>query len=186
MTYLILGIVIFFGVHLVPIFELKNVVINRYGKKPYMAVFALISALGLGLMIYGKCQAEFTTIWQPMAWAHWVPVIVMWPISILFIWAEIPCSMKIKLRHPMLLGIVFMCISHLFANGDLASILLFASFGIYAIFTMLRQGFEKQESTIASSTPVMNLLGIIVGTLVYMLVFTYHQQITGMPIPAVF
>lgn len=186
MTYLMVGIVIFFGVHLVPIFSLKNTLVKRYGQKPYMGAFALISAVGLGLMIYGKGQADFISIWQPLAWAHWIPVVVMWPISILFIWAEIPCSMKITLRHPMLLGIAFMCISHLFANGDLASILLFASFGIYAIFTMVRQGFEKQTSQIASSTPALNILGVIVGTLLYVLVFTYHQQITGMPIPVVF
>ena len=186
MELLIIGIILFFGIHLVPIFKCKQTLIDRLGKKPYMAVFSLISALGLGLMIYGKSQAEFIAIWQPLAWSHWVPVFVMWPTAIILIWAELPCSMKITLRHPMLLGITLFAASHLFANGDLATILLIGSFGIYAIATMLRLGFAKQDSAIPESTPVWNVIGITGGTLAYILVYTFHQQMTGMPIPVSF
>ena len=183
MEFLVIGMVIFFGIHLMPIFELKNRLIQRYGKKPYMGVFAIISALGLGLMIYGKSTADFISIWQPIAGAHWFPVILMWPALVLLVWAEIPCSMKTTLRHPMLLGVLLFSIGHLFANGDLASILLIGSFGLYAALTMLRLGFKKKESKIASSTPGWNLLGLTIGTLAYGLTFAFHQQITGMVIP---
>lgn len=183
MVFLIAGITLFFGIHLVPIFQLKQNLIQRVGKNPYKGIFSLISALGLGLIIYGKAHAEFIAIWQPMPWAHWVPIIVMWPALIILVWAEIPCSMKITLRHPMLLGILLFCISHLFANGDLATILLIGSFAVYAALTMLRQGFNKKESNIPNSTPKWNLLGLVIGTLAYGLIFTFHQNITGMAIP---
>lgn len=186
MELLITGMIIFFGVHLIPVFKCKQSIINRLGKKPYMGIFALISALGLGLMIYGKGQAEFIPLWQPLAWNHWVPIIVMWPTAVIFVWAEIPCSMKTRLRHPMLLGIVLFTASHLFANGDLATVLLFASFGIYAIFTMLRLGFAKPQNNLPDSTPGWNVIGILGGTLAYILVFTFHQNISGMPIPVGF
>ena len=183
MEFLIIGIVLFFGIHLIPIFELKQKLINRFGKKPYMAIFALVSALGLGLMIYGKATAEFIALWQPIAGAHWVPVILMWPAIIISIWAEIPCSMKITLRHPMLIGILIFTSTHLIANGDLATVLLFGSFACYSIFTMFRQGFKKSESEIPNNTPGWNLFGVILGTVIYGLVFTFHQQFTGMVIP---
>lgn len=183
MTFLIIGIIIFFGMHLVPVFELKNKIINRIGDLPYKGIFSVISGLGLGLMIYGKGDAEFITVWQPIAGAHWLPMILMWPASVLIVWAQIPCSMKISLRHPMLLGVLLFSISHLFANGDLATIMLIGSFGLYAILTMLRLGFQKSESAIPSSTPKWNLFGLLLGTLIYGLVFIFHQQITGTIIP---
>lgn len=183
MEFLIAGIIIFFAIHLVPIFQLKEKLVQGLGEKPYMGIFSLIAALGLGLMIYGKGSAEFISIWQPLPWAHWVPIIAMWPALVLLVWAEIPCSMKITLRHPMLLGILLFCISHLFANGDLATILLIGSFGIYAALTMLRLGFKKKESNIPASTPKWNAFGFIVGTLLYGVIFHFHQSITGMAIP---
>lgn len=183
MELLIAGIIIFFTIHLVPIFQLKDKLVQGLGEKPYMGVFSLIAALGLGLMIYGKGHAEFIPVWQPLPWAHWVPIIAMWPALVLLVWAEIPCSMKITLRHPMLLGVLLFCISHLFANGDLATILLIGSFAMYASLTMLRQGFKKKESNIPNSTPRWNLLGLVIGTLAYGLMFTFHQNITGMAIP---
>jgi len=51
---------------------------------------------------------------------------------------------------------------------------------------MLRLGFAKQDSAIPESTPVWNVIGIIGGTLAYILVYTFHQQMTGMPIPVSF
>ena len=183
MEFLITGMIIFFGIHLLPVLPLKNTLIQRFGKKPYMGMFALIAALGLGLMIYGKSTAGFIAVWQPLAGAHWLPVILMWPAFILLAWAEIPCSMKSTLRHPMLLGVLLFSIGHLFANGDLASILLIGSFGFYALLTMLRLGFNKPNSTAENSTPGWNILGIVIGTLAYGLAFAFHQQIIGMPIP---
>jgi len=183
MEFLIAGIIIFFAIHLVPIFKLKEKLVQGLGEKPYMGIFSLIAALGLGLMIYGKGNAEFIPIWQPLPWAHWVPIIAMWPALVLLVWAEIPCSMKITLRHPMLLGILLFCISHLLANGDLATILLIGSFAMYASLTMLRLGFKKKESNIPASTPKWNAFGFIVGTLLYGVIFHFHQSITGMAIP---
>ena len=155
-----------------------------------MALFALISALGLGLMIYGKGHADFIAVWQPMNGAHWIPVIIMWPVSMLFVWAEIPCRMRIILRHPMLIGVALFSVSHLFANGDLATILLMGSFGVYALFTMMRLGFRKEDNH--NTKPIQDrslgwdVFGVIIGTLAYILVFTFHEQITRMPIPVSF
>lgn len=188
MEFLIIGIILFFGIHLVPIFRIKQKLVQRFGENPYKGIFSLISATGLGLMIYGKASAEFIMVWQPVPGAHWVPIVVMWPALVILVWAEIPGSMKIALRHPMLIGILLFCISHLFANGDLATVLLFGSFAVYSVLTMLRQGFKKKENQIpnntpTNSTPKWNLAGLVIGTLVYGLIFTFHQSITGMAIP---
>ena len=183
MKFLITGMIIFYGIHLVPVFELKNTLVNKLGKMPYMGLFSLVAGLGLGLIIYGKGSADFIPLWQPIPGAHWAPVILMWPTLILLAWAELPCSIKSTLRHPMLLGILLFSVSHLFANGDLASVLLIGSFGLYAMLTMYRLGFQRDKTATKTSTPGWNLLGVAVGTLAYGLIFFFHQQITGMAIP---
>lgn len=183
MEWLILGITLFFGIHLLPLFNAKQILLQQMGKAGYMIGFSLISALGLGLMIYGKANADFIPIWQPIAGAHWVPIICMWPAAVLFIWAEMPCSMRSKLKHPMLLGITLFASSHLVANGDLATVLLFMPFALYAIFIMFQQGFKKTDEHANQHTPALNIFGILLGTAIYALVFTFHQHITGMVIP---
>jgi uncharacterized membrane protein len=183
MTLLIAGLIIFYGMHVVPALTLKEHLIKKIGKQPYMGLFSLVSAAGLGLMIYGKSQADFIPMWQPFTGAHWVPIVLMWPALILIVWAQLPCSMKTTLRHPMLMGILLFSTAHLFANGDLATILLLGSFGLYSLVTLIRLRKKNETTANTQKTLWMNLLGVVIGTLVYILVFIFHQHITGMVIP---
>mgnify|MGYP000334571140 CR=1 FL=1 len=183
MEFLITGLIIFYGMHVVPALTLKEKLTKKIGMQPYMALFSLVSALGLGLMIYGKSYADFIPIWQPLPGAHWVPMILMWPALILIIWAQIPCSMKTTLRHPMLLGVLLFSVAHLFANGDLATILLLGSFGLYSLLTIIRLNANNKIPSQIDKTHGWNALGVVLGTLAYALIFVFHQQITGMAIP---
>ncbi len=185
MNMLIAGMAIFYGMHLVPSLPLKIQLQNTLGKLPYMGLFSLVSALGLGLMIVGKGAAEFIPLWEPMSGAHWVPRVLMLPALILICWAYLPCSMKTRLGHPMLQGIALFSIAHLFANGDLASVLLIGSFGLYSILTIIRlnRNSDSKTSKVVDKTPAWNALGIVMGIMAYALAAVYHQQITGMPIP---
>ena len=182
MWVLILGICIFYGVHLVPSLKLKSRLITRLGKQPYMGVFSLLAGLGLGLMIYGKSLAGFTPVWQPVSWAHWLPIILMWPAFILLSWAYLPCNMKTKLRHPMLLGILLFAISHLVANGDLATILLIGSFGVFALLNIIMVNRRATQAVTKPKAVGWDVLGIIMGTVAYALVFMFHQVMIGVAI----
>lgn len=187
MTMLMVGIIIFFGVHLIPILTLKERLINKWGKLPYIGLFSVMAGIGLALLIYGKGYAPFVEIWQPMIGSHWVPVILMLPASILISWAHVPSNMKDKLQHPMLMGVTLFSVAHLFANGDLASILLFGSFLIYSVLTMFR--LSKKLNSIDAKPKSTNFkmnrwdsMAMVAGSLVYVLVFLYHIKITGVAI----
>jgi len=182
MWALILGIVIFYGVHAVPSLNLKARLVAKWGEQPYMGAFSLVAALGLGLMIYGKSIAAFTQVWQPIDGAHWLPIVLMWPASILIAWAYLPCNMKIKLRHPMLLGILLFSVSHLVANGDLATILLVGSFGVFAVVNMLVVNRRNNRPEAKPKAMGWDLLGVVIGTVVYALVFNFHHIIVGVPV----
>ena len=62
MNVLILGIVVFFGVHLVPISPLKKIIINRFGENKYRGLFSLIALAGLLIIIYGFSRADFYSV----------------------------------------------------------------------------------------------------------------------------
>ena len=51
MFVLIIGIVIFFGVHLIPLTSAKVNLVERMGEKKYQGVFSIFSLIGLIVMI---------------------------------------------------------------------------------------------------------------------------------------
>ena len=53
MFVLIIGIVVFFGVHLIPLTSAKFNLVERMGEKKYQGVFSIFSLIGLIVMIYG-------------------------------------------------------------------------------------------------------------------------------------
>ena len=52
MNLLILGIIIFFSVHLVPIFPLRNILINRLGENKYKGLYSLIALVVYFIVVY--------------------------------------------------------------------------------------------------------------------------------------
>ena len=84
MNLLILGIIIFFSIHLVPISPLKNILINRLGENKYKGLFSLIALIGLLIIIYGFNRADFYPIWNPLPYSKEIALALM-PISIILL-----------------------------------------------------------------------------------------------------
>ena len=53
MIVLIIGLVIFFCMHLVPVTGVKSLLIERVGEKKYQGIFSIISLVGFIIIIYG-------------------------------------------------------------------------------------------------------------------------------------
>jgi uncharacterized membrane protein len=141
--------VIFFSVHLVPTFVgLRRGLVGWKGESVYLICYSLAAALGLALVIIGKATAAFVPIWDPPKWMSHLTMTAMLPAVILLAAAYIPNNLKLYIRHPFLWGITLWALSHLVANGDLGSLILFGGFAAYAIFDMWsanRRGAEKSD-----------------------------------------
>jgi uncharacterized membrane protein len=134
MTLLLLGIVVFLGVHLVPALpELREQLIARFGRNLYRGLFSLVSALGFVLIVWGFARAPFLQVWSPPSWTRYVAMILMLPVFVLLIAAYLPGKIKETVKHPFLVAIKTWALAHLIANGDLASMILFGSFLAYAV-----------------------------------------------------
>jgi uncharacterized membrane protein len=134
MVLLVIGLAIFFLVHAVPTRpDLRRGLVGRLGEGAYKAAFSIVSVIGLTLVVigYGRTQGvagQNPEIWSPPVWTRHLALILMIPAMILLVATYVPSRIRLATRHPMLTAIKLWAGSHLLANGDLASILLFGSF----------------------------------------------------------
>ena len=157
MTYLILGIIIFIGIHLFPSFtSLRERILDTFGQAFYTGAFSVIALVGIVLIVTGKYTTAPIDIWDPPFLATLVAVIVMPVVFVLLVSAYLPTNIKLRVRHPMLLGVMFWSIAHLTINGDLGSIILFGSFGLYSLFGIWSANRRAPETHRKRTQPSKN------------------------------
>ena len=138
MGFLVLGLAIFLAAHSVRIFagDWRAAQIARLGEKRWKGVYSLVSAIGLGLIVwgYGQARADTLMLWAPpTALRHLAAGLVM-PAFILLVAAYLPGTrIKAKVGHPMVAGVKLWALAHLMANGSLADLTLFGAFLVWAI-----------------------------------------------------
>lgn len=192
MTQLILGLIVFFGVHSLPIRSgLKERIIERIGPLGYRGVFSLVSLVGLYLIIVGYGQArleDVPVLYDPPDWTRHLVMLFMIPVFILLIAAYVQGRIKRKARHPMLVAIKLWAFSHLLVRGDLASVLLFGSFLVWAVVDRISLKHRHNEGGanafhLDESRPYLEVLVILAGLLAYgLFVWKGHELVIGYPL----
>ncbi len=180
MTLLIIGTALFFGVHLLPSITLKTVLVNQLGVIKYKLLFSVCSLAGLGMMIYGFKLSPFVPLWDPLPWGRAVAVLLMPVAVILLCAADMPNNIKRIVRHPMLLGLMFWAGSHLMANGDLASTIIFLSFALFAVLDWILVTVAGRYQAKAPVSVRWDITVVVVGILLYCLLYYFHGSFTGM------
>jgi len=184
MALLIIGIVVFLGVHSVPAFpHVREALIGRFGEVGYKIVFAVFSIVGFVLLVWGFAEAPFIQLWSPPAWTRWVAIILMLPAFIFLVAAYVPGGIKAKLKHPFLVAIKTWALAHLISNGDLAGLILFGSFLAYAVFDRIslkgRQPTELIESG-AQGGARNDVIAVVVGGVFYVVFLIWlHPLLIG-------
>ena len=185
MLVLILGLIIFLGIHSVRIFgeSWRRDAVARMGDGPWKGLYSLVSLLGLVLIIwgYGLARQDPIVLWSPPIWTQHVAVTLNLIAAVLFTAFLLPAGrIKGRLGHPMLLSVKVWAFAHLLANGTLADLLLFGSFLVWAIadFAANRRR-DRANGTVRRPGPVRNdILVLVVGVLVWTaLVWRVHYWI---------
>jgi uncharacterized membrane protein len=185
---LILGLVVFLAGHLfVTRRDARAALIARLGIHAYRGLLALVSIIGLALIIYGYGQYrahDLIQVWSPPAFMRHITVGLMLFAAIFFTAAFIPSHIKTKLKHPMLAGVKTWALAHLLSNGDLGSILLFGAFlawGVYARIAAKRRGDAGTTSAPAGWTN--DIIVVVVGIVIYFaLGYAFHPMVLGVPV----
>ena len=186
---MILGLVLFLGVHtLTTQRELRARVIASSGESGYKLGYALVSILGLVLIVWGFAHYRATGMWEvwtpPKLLKH-VTVALMLPAVILVVASYIRGRIYTALKHPMLAGVKLWAAAHLIANGDLGSIVLFGSFLGWAVFDRisLKRRNDAGAPPIPVGGPGNDLIAVAVGLVAYLaLAFVFHPVVIGVPV----
>ncbi len=138
MTQLILGLILFLGAHSVRMVAdgWRTRCIEAWGEKAFKGVYALVALLGFYLLVvgYGEARLETVALWNPPRFTKHISILLMLSSSILLMAAYIPCNhFKMRMGHPMVLSVKVWALSHLLANGNLADVVLFGAFLIWAV-----------------------------------------------------
>lgn len=170
MLALILGLVLFLGIHSTRLFaaDWRVAQIDRRGLLAWKGFYAVVSLVGLLLIIWGYGQARLspTWLWLSPMWTRHLAALLTVPAFILLAATYIPGThIKARVGHPMLLGVKFWAIAHLIANGTLADLLLFGGFLAWAValYVVLRRRDRLAGVRYPAVGFSRDLIAIVVG-----------------------
>jgi uncharacterized membrane protein len=170
MAVLVLGLVLFLGVHSTRIFAdgWRTGMIARLGPLPWKGLFAAASLIGFIVMVWGFRMARQDTLvlWTSPAWMKHVTAVLMMVSMILFVSAYIPRnSFKARLHHPMVLSVKVWALAHLLAVGVAADVVLFGALLVWAVlsFRAARQRDRANNTVYPPGNAVGTTIAIAVG-----------------------
>ena len=183
MTILILGLVIFLGIHSVRILAgpFRDAQVAASPKR-WKGLYSLVSGLGFVLIILGWIQFRPSApqLYDPPAWGRHATMGLVWLAFVLLAGSNGPVGrIKATVRHPMLLGVIFWSAGHLLANGDQASAILFGSFLVWAIID-LASALGRKEPAPVVTKPIADVIMVAAGTALYLVfMFFLHRVLFG-------
>ncbi len=138
MTVLILGLVLFLGVHSVRIVAdgWRTRVIAARGEATWKGLYSVLALAGFVLIVwgYGLARQQPVVLWNPPVATRHLASLLTLAAFVLITAAYVPANgIKARLRHPMMLGTKLWALAHLLANGNLADVLLFGGFLVWAV-----------------------------------------------------
>jgi uncharacterized membrane protein len=188
MTYLIIGLALFLGVHSVGIFApaWRDATVARLGDVTWKALIALASVIGFVLLVhgYGLARLDPQVLYAPPLWMRHVAALLMLPVFPLLLATYLPGRIKTAVKHPMLTATKAWALSHLLVNGTVADVILFGGFLAWAVADRIAAGKRQTpRRTIASPPSRWNdLIAVVGGLALYALFVAWaHQFLIGVP-----
>jgi uncharacterized membrane protein len=175
MAYLVLGLLVFLGVHSLQIFapQWRLRTMAQYGEGTFKAVYSLLSLAGFVLLVWGFGMARETPtmVWMPPVGMRHAASLLTLVAFVLLAAAYVPRNhIKARLHHPMVLAVKIWAFAHLVANGSLAHLLLFGGFLLWAVacFAAARRRDREQGTVYPAGTALGTVAAVGVGMLAWL------------------
>jgi len=186
---LIVGLVVFLGVHLVTTMRDKRAdLIARFGENGYKAVYSIVSAVGIALIVYGFARYRATgwiELWSPPTWTKHLAALLVLFAMIMLVSAYARGHIYMTLKHPMLAAVKLWAVAHLMANGDLGSLILFGAVLAWAVIDRI----SLKHRTDPGGPPIPvggwhnDVIAIFGGVALYAaLGWWFHPYVIGVPV----
>jgi len=172
MSALILGLLIFLGVHSLRIFadDWRTRQLTRLGEMRWKGLYTLVSLVGFGLLCWGfglARQQPVPLYVPPLALRHLNALFTLLAF-VLVAAAYVPRNhLKAKFGHPMLLGVKTWAFGHLLATGMLHDVVVFGAFLLWAVVLFIvsrrrdrRTGMVYPAGTLAGDA-IVAVAGVV-------------------------
>jgi uncharacterized membrane protein len=182
MTIFFTGLIVFFGVHLVPMTPLKPALQRVLGVNPYKGLFSLVSAIGLGLLVWGFAMSRS----GPGTFPLYFPDPSLRHVTYLMVLLGFICLgayhgkgyLKRWLHNPMSVGIALWAGGHLLSNGRQAAVMLFSCFLAYALidiaYNTIKGNRPTHEPRLRS-----DILAVVIGIVFFAAMLWMHRYLIG-------
>jgi uncharacterized membrane protein len=186
MSLLIIGLILFLGSHSARIFAepWRNHMIDRLGEVKWKGLCAIFSLIGLVLIVigYGQARQMPVVLWQPPTYFAHIAILLNL-VAFIFLASSLSKNnaIRLKLKHPMILGIKVWALAHLLANGTLTALILFGSFLLWAVLdfrSARKRPILMPEKAVVSTKAT--IIVIVSGVVVWAaFIFGLHQYLIG-------
>lgn len=170
MNLLILGLVIFLGVHSVRVFAApwRDATRARLSEGVWKGLYSLVSLAGFVAICWGYSLARQApvTLWVPPLGMRHAASLFTLGSFVLLAATYVPRNIfKARWGHPMLLGTKLWALAHLLANGNLADVLLFGGFLIWAVvlFIVSRRNDRASGAIYPAASRTGTAVSVLVG-----------------------
>ncbi len=184
MLVLILGLILFLGTHSVRIFapDWAQARSAAMGENAWKGAYSVVSLVGFVLLVYGfgLARADTPVLYVPPAWmSHVTALLMLFAFIVMGVYTVPAGKLKPALKHPMLLAVKIWALAHLLANGDLASIVLFGAFLVWAVLD--RISVKRRGVAIPEAGPVQrDVIAVVLGLVLYgLFIWKLHYWLIG-------
>ncbi len=185
---LILGLVLFLGIHSVRIFApgFRTRFIAERGAGPWRGIYSAFAILGFVLIVWGYHIAHQTApvyYVTNFAMVHVTATLMLIAFIVLASFHMPAGRIRSVLKHPMLVAVKIWAFAHLLVNGDLASIVLFGSFLVWAVADRISE--KRRFRAGITRNPVFvsyryDAIAVAVGVVLYgLFVWKLHYWLIG-------
>ncbi|MEO9078581.1 MAG: NnrU family protein [Rhodanobacter sp.] len=187
MTLLIVGLLIFLGVHSLRVFadDWRNRQRLRLGEMAWKGLFALVSLIAFVLICWGFGLARQQPVLlyvPPVALRHLNALFTLLAFGLVAA-AYVPRNhLKAKFGHPMLLGVKSWAFGHLLATGMLRDVVLFGAFLLWAmiLFIVSRRRDRRNGTVYPAGTLGGDAVVIVAGVAAWIVfAFWLHLWLIG-------
>jgi uncharacterized membrane protein len=186
MTTLVLGIILFLGIHLLRWTPARAPLVARLGEGPWKGLFSLIALAGLGLMIWGLIMTRSgpdaaRIIFNPPEWGRHatMALVLLGFISLAISFHK--GRLKQILKHPMSIGFALWAAGHLISNGNLSEILFFGTFLALALLDIVIST-ARGKVPVFVPKPNHDLISIVAGLVLFFAFLWLHPMLFGVAI----
>jgi uncharacterized membrane protein len=174
MAILVLGLVIFLGLHSTRIVSEsgRERAIARVGEGPWKGIYSLISVVGFVLIVWGFARARYDApqLWTPPTWGRHITMLLMLVALILLASFHFKRShIAVIAHHPMLWSVLLWSLGHLFANGSAADLVLFGAFFLWSAVDLASSYARDRRNGVVYPEPRLAATAgaVVVGLVLY-------------------